>query len=277
MWIAYLLRKKVKVGSPRQPLQLKEALLFGERIKVPETEHYTRWLAKFAWSEAWGRAVANPIPAVLISIIAATLTIFIQRHLGWLSHDQMRDAIISLLLGTASVALLLFAVFLVHFFYLSPKHLYSGAKEQIDSLNSQLDSSRNIRLKRREETRENMFQRCMIMLKGPTPLLPFNVVARHEAYNLEENEDVNWLCDEIGKTRYGHPFTGLDPYVPENDRKEFLRWIRFITDYDTNNGNDYLDAAEQWRYEHGYPLPPIEHRIAEVFTPPSQADDGGLD
>ena len=55
----------------------------------------------------------------------------------------------------------------------------------------------------------------------------------------------NWLCDEIGKTTSGHPFAGLDSYVPRSDRKEFLRWTHLFMDYDVISGEtvDHLDAA----------------------------------
>jgi len=66
-----------------------------------------------------------------------------------------------------------------------------------------------------------MFQRCMAMLKSPKPMLPFHVVVRHEAYNLEDNEDVNWLCDEIGKTNHGHPLRGLIHMFPGRIDKNF--------------------------------------------------------
>ncbi|HEV3392757.1 MAG TPA: hypothetical protein VG103_04535 [Chthoniobacterales bacterium] len=179
----------------------------------------------------------------------------------------MKDALIS---GGTSLAIwgaVFLTTFLLHLLYYTPKHNVAELKADRDNVRRQLDSAYDLKTKRCMEVRENMFQRCMEMLKSPEPMLPFHVVVRHEAYNLEDNDDVSWLCDEIGKTSYGHPFAGLDLYVPRSDRKEFLRWIRLFTDYDAISGDttDYLDAAEEWRHNHGYPEPPAEVRIARLF------------
>jgi hypothetical protein len=245
--------------------ELTEPVLFGERLKLPNAEQYMRWLAKFAWKETWGKVVANPFITVLLSAVTAAVSIFIQRSLGRISPYQMIDGLLSILIGCASVGIIFLAVYLVHFFYLSPKYLCLDAKKQRDSLRSELDASYDLRLKRRQEARETTFQNCVAMLKSPRPIFPLNAIVRNQAFNLEENDDVIWLCDEIGKKRCGHPFAELLPYVPKSDWKEFLRWAHFIADYDLINGDDFRDAAERWRFDHNYPLPPKEQQIAEIY------------
>ena len=234
---------------------------------LPEMAEYFTSLIRLAWRQTWEKYASNPLPAVCLSVIAAAFGIYLQRHFGWLSREQMRDAFITLGCGLAAVVILYLFVFAIHVIYITPKRLYENAKSQRDSLRSQLDSAYDTRLHRRKEARENMFQRCMSMLKSPKPMFSFHVVVRHEAYNLEENDDVNWLCDEIGKTVYEHPFTNLDSCVPRSDRKEFLRWCHLFTNYDVTSGNkaDHYIAAEQWTVEHKY-IPSEKERVGSIFS-----------
>ena len=147
-------------------------------------------------------------------------------------------------------------------------------RQKNDSL-KQLESFRESKDDKRRKAREDMFQSCMAMLKNESPIFSFHVVIRHKAYNLDENDEVNWLCDEIGKTTYEHPFTNIGSCVPKKDRKEFLRWTDLFTDYDVISGNsaDHYRAAEQWRVEHNYPNPTQQERVDAAFTkalgPPS--------
>lgn len=130
----------------------------------------------------------------------------------------------------------------------------------------QLDDAYDLRIKRRQKEREDLAERCIKMLKDQkVNMVSFNAVARHEAYKLEA-EDLDWLCDEVEKFHGSHPFTGLDAYVPKTDRREFLRWFCLHSDYRVTKETDYLDAAERWRAEHDYPLPPEKAHIAHIFT-----------
>ena len=87
-------------------------------------------------------------------------------------------------------------------------------------------------------------------------MLLFHAIARVEAHRLEP-EDLNWLCDELEKIGYGNPFfREMEAYVPVDDRREFLRWVCLSPNYNAiTNPTDYLEAAEEWRHKHDYPLP----------------------
>src|SRR5262249_36133516 len=55
---------------------------------------------------------------------------------------------------------------------------------------------------------------------------------------------------------YDHPFEGISPgYVPEKDWLSFLKYVKHAPNIDPENGKDYIDAADRWRQDHGYPVP----------------------
>jgi hypothetical protein len=73
---------------------------------------------------------------------------------------------------------------------------------------------------------------------------------------LESNQEVAEVCDLIQEAGYDHPFEGLSPaYVPEKDWLPFLKYVRHAPNINPEEGKDYLDAADRWRQDHGYPLP----------------------
>jgi hypothetical protein len=62
---------------------------------------------------------------------------------------------------------------------------------------------------------------------------------------------------------YDHPFEGISPrYVPEKDWLSFLKYVKHTPKINPEEGKDYIDAAERWRQDHGYPLPPEDADLA---------------
>ena len=113
--------------------------------------------------------------------------------------------------------------------------------------------------KRREEggTHESCFERSAALLKQHgSALLSFHALSRADGHRLESNEELAGVCDLIQEAGYDHPFEGISPgYVPEKDWLPFLRHVRHAPKINPEGGRDYLDAADRWRLDHGYPLP----------------------
>jgi len=227
---------------------------------------YCSVITRKARKEAWDVVFANRPLTVLLGFLGTCIAVYFGRRTGVQSPDQMRDAAISFVFGLIAMGLIYALSFLVHFLYYTPKHIAAELKTDRDNLKIQLDDAYDLRIKRRQKEREDLAERCIKMLKDQkVNMVSFNAVARHEAYKLEA-EDLDWLCDEVEKFYGSHPFTGLDAYVPKADRREFLRWFCLHSDYRVTKETDYLDAAERWRAEHDYPLPPEKAHIAHIFT-----------
>jgi hypothetical protein len=74
---------------------------------------------------------------------------------------------------------------------------------------------------------------------------------------LESNEELAEVCDLIQGAGYDHPFEGISPgHVPEKDWLSFLKYVKHAPNIDPEEGKDYIDAADRWRQDHGYPVPP---------------------
>jgi hypothetical protein len=72
---------------------------------------------------------------------------------------------------------------------------------------------------------------------------------------LESNEEIVEVCELIRGAGYAHPFEGISPaYVPEKDWLPFLKHVKHAPKINPEEGKDYIDAAERWRVDHGYPL-----------------------
>jgi hypothetical protein len=104
---------------------------------------------------------------------------------------------------------------------------------------------------------QGCFERSAAILKEHHPvLLSFHALSRAEGHRLESNEEVAEVCDLIQGAGYDHPFWGISPgYVLEKDWLPFLRHVKHGPNINAQKGKDYLDAAERWREDHGYPLP----------------------
>jgi len=67
---------------------------------------YLRHLFCKSCADTWQLVVALPICTFILSVAIAAVTIYLQRRFGAMSHDQMKDAIISLGFGLGAVLII---------------------------------------------------------------------------------------------------------------------------------------------------------------------------
>jgi len=122
----------------------------------------------------------------------------------------------------------------------------------------ELDTVTDAKKEERAKAVQGCFERSATLLKEHgSVLLSFHALSRAEGYRLESNEEVADVCDLIQGAGYDHPFEGIAPaYVPEKDWLSFLKYVRHAPNINPEEGKDYVDAADRWRHEHRYPLPP---------------------
>ena len=141
------------------------------------------------------------------------------------------------------------SVFLLRWFF-SPYPVYMQLRRKLDAA---IDTKKEERAK----AVHACFERSAVILKEhASALLPFHALSRAEGHRLESNEEVAEVCNLIQDAGYDHPFEGISPgYVPEKDWLAFLKYVRHAPNINPEEGKDYLDAADRWRQDHGYPLP----------------------
>ena len=44
--------------------------------------------------------------------------------------------------------------------------------------------------------------------------------------------------------------------MPEKDWLSFLKYVKHAPNIDPGQGRDYIDAADRWRQDHDYAVPP---------------------
>ncbi len=187
-------------------------------------------------------------------IVGATLAVLIWFSPRWF-HDHISDRMTAFVLGM--VPLLAGAsVFLVRWF-VSPYPIYMQVQQKLDAL---ADTKKEERAK----AVHGCFERSAAILKQHhSVLLSFHALSRAEGHRLESNEEVAEVCDLIQEAGYDHPFEGISPgYVPEKDWLPFLKYVKHAPNINPEEGKDYLDAADRWRQDHGYPLPPEDADFA---------------
>jgi hypothetical protein len=148
------------------------------------------------------------------------------------------------------------SAFLVRWF-VSPYPIYMQVRRTLDALT---DTKKEERVK----AVRSCFERSAAILKQhPSVLLSFHALSRAEGHRLESNQEVAEVCELIRAAGYDHPFEGISPgYVPEKDWLSFLKHVKHAPKINPDEGKDYIDAAERWRHDHGYPLPPEDADLA---------------
>src|SRR6266496_2680648 len=123
-----------------------------------------------------------------------------------------------------------------------------------------------LRSNERAKAVQGCFERSAAILKQHhSVLLSFHALSRAEGHRLGSNKEVADVCDLIQEAGYDHPFEGISPgYVPEKDWLPFLKYVKHAPNINPEEGKDYLDAADRWRQEHGYPLPPDDAGFASL-------------
>jgi len=141
------------------------------------------------------------------------------------------------------------SVFLIRWF-VSPYPIYMQVRRTLDTLT-------DTKKEERAKAVQACFERSAAILKQHgSVLLPFHALSRAEGHRLESNEEVAEVCDLIHGAGYDHPFEGISPgYVPEKDWLSFLKSVKHAPNINPEQGKDYIDAADRWRQDHGYPVP----------------------
>jgi hypothetical protein len=141
------------------------------------------------------------------------------------------------------------SVFLVRWF-VSAYPIYMQIRKELDTLT-------DAKKEERAKAVQGCFERSAAMLKQHgSVLLSFHALSRAAGHRLESNEEVVEVCDLIYEAGYDHPFEGISPgYVPEKDWLSFLKHVKHAPNINSEEGKDY-DAADRWRQDHGYPVPP---------------------
>jgi len=142
------------------------------------------------------------------------------------------------------------SVFLVRWF-VSPYPIYMQIRKELDTLT-------DAKKEERAKAVQGCFERSAAILKQHgSILLSFHALSRAEGHRLESNEEVAEVCDLILGAGYDHPFEGISPgHVPEKDWLSFLKYVKHAPNINPEEGKDYIDAADRWRQDHGYPVPP---------------------
>jgi hypothetical protein len=103
-----------------------------------------------------------------------------------------------------------------------------------------------------------MFQRCIREAKASPGTIPIISLIKSDAATLEENEDLVWICNKLEQHGHLNPFGFYSGYVPQEDWLPFLQRIARGTINFAEEDSVAIDlfyAAEDWRKEHGYPMP----------------------
>jgi hypothetical protein len=124
-------------------------------------------------------------------------------------------------------------------------------------IRKELDTLSDAKKEQRAKAVQGCFERSAAMLKQHgSVLLSFHALSGAEGHRLESNEEVAEVCDLIFGAGYDHPFDGISPgYVPEKDWLPFLKHVKHAPNIDPEKGKDYIDAADRWRQDRGYPVP----------------------
>jgi hypothetical protein len=180
-------------------------------------------------------------------IIGATLAVFLWFYPQWF-HDHISDRMNAFVLVV--VPLLAGASAFLARWFVSPYPIYMQIQRELDTLSD---------AKKEERTKavQGCFERSAALLRQHgSALLSFHALSRADGHRLESNEEVAEVCDLIQEAGYDHPFEGISPgYVSEKDWLPFLKYVKHAPKINPEEGKDYLDAADRWRLDHGYPLP----------------------
>jgi hypothetical protein len=190
-------------------------------------------------------------------VVGATLAVLLWFYPQWF-HDHISDRMNALILVVAPV-LAGAGVFLIRWL-LSPYPIYMQVRRALETL---ADTKKDERAK----AVQSCFERSAAILKEHhSVLLPFHALSRADGHRLESTEEVAEVCDLIHAAGYDHPFEGISPgYVPEKDWLPFLKYVKHAPNLNPEEGKDYIDAADRWRQDHGYPSPPEDAAYVSII------------
>ena len=181
-------------------------------------------------------------------IVGATVAVLLWFCPRWF-HEHISDRINAFIL--VMVPLLAGASVFLARWLVSSYPIYRQVRRKLDTL---ADAKKDERAK----AVERCFERSAEVLKQHgSVLLSFHALSRAEGHRLVSNEEVAEVCNLIHGAGYDHPFEGISPgYVPEKDWLSFLKYVKHAPNIDPGQGRDYIDAADRWRQDHDYAVPP---------------------
>src|SRR6266481_8936844 len=95
---------------------------------------YISRLRKRAWADTCNLVFGAPFTTFAITTAATALAIYLPRILANESRDKVIEALVSLLWAVTANALVFLCVFLLHFFYLTPKRMVEEAEDKLAAL-----------------------------------------------------------------------------------------------------------------------------------------------
>src|SRR5262245_28272599 len=196
----------------------------------------------------WASKGTGAVCGWISLIVGATIAVFLWFYPQWF-HDHVSDRMNALALVAVPV-LAGAGAFIVRWF-VSPFPIYMEIRKELETLT-------DARKEERAKAVHGCFERSATMLKQHgSALLSFHALSCSEGHRLESNEEVIEVCDLLYEAGYDHPFEGITPgYVPEKDWLSFLKHVKHAPNINPEKGKDYIDAANRWRQDHGYPVPP---------------------
>jgi hypothetical protein len=212
-----------------------------------------RWL--------WAVKGVGGIASLVSFIVGAVLAALVWLAPNW-SKNHITQNVNIIILGfvpfIAGASLFLFR------WLWSPYAAYHDLKRQYDDMT-------DVRKEERRKAVRECSEKAALSLKqprdSPEPMMSFHAFVLAGGCDLESNEEIIEASNFVKESGYDHPFDGISPgHVPEKDLLEFMRHIKFAPNINPARGVDYLEAANQWRIDHGYPLPTADERIQRLFN-----------
>ena len=196
----------------------------------------------------WASKGTGAVCGWISLIVGATIAVLLWFYPRWF-HDHISDRTNALVLVVVPV-MVGAIVFLVRWF-VSPYPIYLQIRKELETLT-------DAKKEERAKAVQDCFERSAAMLKQHgSVLLSFHALSHAEGHRLETNDELVDVCDLIYEAGYDHPFEGISPgYVPEKDWLSFLKYVKHAPNINPEKGKDYIDAADRWRQDHGYPVPP---------------------
>ena len=113
--------------------------------------------------------------------------------------------------------------------------------------------AKNELLLARRAFRDEVLSETVKILKAPTAnvIMRFHALYQAEAYKLESNDDLVFICEELANHGHEHPFKGLEECVLTSEWLDFMRWGQLHAKWDFGQSGDYLRAAAQWCVHRG--------------------------
>jgi hypothetical protein len=167
--------------------------------------------------------------------------------------------------------LIVFGCLSIAAFIISTAAVLSLEKRRLIGRITELESKADTKAHERAEAVKACSQKASLILKGDNwslgaPKMPFHAFVLAGGCDLESNEEIIEASNGIKANGWDHPFDGICPgHGPEKDLLAFMRHVRFGPDINPTSGPDYLKAANQWRVDHGYPLPSADEHYRLLF------------